>query len=648
MGMVKVSNRIGRAVKALRMFTSRLSSDRGGNVVMIFALVMPALIMLTLGGIDINRVTTAKARVQDALDAAALAAARSSYTDPEALKTVAVVVLRTNLRNASVEPVADDDLKIELTDRQVIVADLKVNVKTLVANIVLPPYGKILDDTLPVSVHSEVNRSSKDIEVALVLDITGSMAGSRLTSLKDAARQLATIVVQDRQSPYYSRMAVIPYSTGVNLGDMANDARGPAVQSKAITAAGWSTGVVRSITGISRASTGYVTSSKHGFKDGDFIWIDGVRGMTQVNTKVYRVANASADKFSLQSWNGSFWANVNTSSNGTYTSAGTASGCRLSDCTIIVTAPNHGLSETDPATGAQSGVRITDVVGMTQINAANAGSYWLISNVTKDTFSINVVGPLVGNYSSGGKVWCGNDGCQWRIYRSASAAMRVYEISDCVSERTGLHSDDDARPSIAYVGRYYPNKSGSNTKCTVSPLLPLTDDKAEINRLIGPVNSTNQGLQADGYTAAQIGLAWGWYSVSPEFNSLWSAFPAASYNQRKTLKAVILMTDGEFNAPYCSGVLGRDASFGGSDRADCASTNGEPYGQAKALCTAMKGRDIILYTVGFQVSANSTAGKFLKDCATTPANFFLPASGADLKESFKAIGRDITRLRISR
>ena len=28
--MVKVSNRIGRAVKALRMFTSRLSSDRGG------------------------------------------------------------------------------------------------------------------------------------------------------------------------------------------------------------------------------------------------------------------------------------------------------------------------------------------------------------------------------------------------------------------------------------------------------------------------------------------------------------------------------------------------------------------------------------------------------------------------------------------
>ena len=94
--------------------------------------------------------------------------------------------------------------------------------------------------------------------------------------------------------------------------------------------------------------------------------------------------------------------------------------------------------------------------------------------------------------------------------------------------------------------------------------------------------------------------------------------------------------------------MGSNASFGGSDRAACTATNGEPYGQARALCDAIKRQEIVLYTVGFQVSANSTAGKFLRDCATNPANFFLPASGADLTESFQAIGRDITRLRISR
>ena len=173
--LANASTLIGLTLRGLCRLTSRLTSDRGGNVVMIFALVMPALVMITLGGIDLNRITTVKARVQDALDAATLAAARSSYTDPNDLKTVALVALKANLRNASIEPIADSDVKIVLTENQVVVADMRVQVKTLVANIVLPPYGKLMDDTLPVSVHSEVNRSSRNIEVALALDITGSM-----------------------------------------------------------------------------------------------------------------------------------------------------------------------------------------------------------------------------------------------------------------------------------------------------------------------------------------------------------------------------------------------------------------------------------------------------------------------------------------
>ena len=66
--LANASTLIGRTLRSLR----RLASDRGGNVVMIFALVLPALVMITLGGIDLNRITTVKARVQDALDAATL------------------------------------------------------------------------------------------------------------------------------------------------------------------------------------------------------------------------------------------------------------------------------------------------------------------------------------------------------------------------------------------------------------------------------------------------------------------------------------------------------------------------------------------------------------------------------------------------
>ena len=48
------------------------------------------------------------------------------------------------------------------------------------------------------------------------------------------------------------------------------------------------------------------------------------------------------------------------------------------------------------------------------------------------------------------------------------------------------------------------------------------------------------------------------------------------------------------------------------------------------------------------VTPGTAAANILKGCASGPDYAFLPASGADLKADFAAIGRDITRLRISR
>src|SRR4029434_9142436 len=90
-----------------------------------------------------------------------------------------------------------------ILDKDVVIANGRVDVKTLVANIFMPPYGKFFDDYMPVGAHSEVDRSSRNIEVALALDITGSMAGQKLTDLIKAAKDLVDIVVQPVQTPYY-------------------------------------------------------------------------------------------------------------------------------------------------------------------------------------------------------------------------------------------------------------------------------------------------------------------------------------------------------------------------------------------------------------------------------------------------------------
>ena len=190
---------MSQLVATARAFAGRFSASTRGNVAMIFALTMPILVMITMGGVDINRASTVRVNLQDALDAATLAAARSSAVTVADLTDIGTKALKANLANYP--EIKLDSATFSLNADHVVIADASVNVKTLVANIILPPYGKLLDDTLPVGAHSEVNRSSKNIEVGLVLDITGSMAGSRIADLKTAAAQLVDIVVQPVQTP---------------------------------------------------------------------------------------------------------------------------------------------------------------------------------------------------------------------------------------------------------------------------------------------------------------------------------------------------------------------------------------------------------------------------------------------------------------
>jgi len=77
----------------------------------------------------------------------------------------------------------------------------------------------------------------------------------------------------------------------------------------------------KTITGITQANPGVVTSASHGFSNGDTVVISGVVGMTQVNGKRFKVASVATNTFALQDVDGN---NVNTTSYTTYTSGGVA------------------------------------------------------------------------------------------------------------------------------------------------------------------------------------------------------------------------------------------------------------------------------------------------------------------------------------
>lgn len=564
--------------------------------------------------VDFTRAQMLRAQMQNAADGAALAAARGDTSTAAQREAAARAFFQAEMGDlASATTLVIEDLP----DRQVRVRasmPMPVSLARIVRN----------EDWI-LNVSSEAERSGLNVEVAMVLDVTGSMSGSRITALRTAATNLVDTVVRDVQTPYYSKVGIVPYSMGVNVGGLATSARGSIPGARSVTGAAWASGAARNITGITRANPGVVTSAGHGFSNGDTVFIAGVSGMTQVNNRVFNVANATANTFQLQG--------VNTSSYGTYSSGGTARECLNSTCSAVITSSAHGFNVGDS-------VYFTGVGGMTQLNNA----LFTVASRTANTFTLAGSQGGFSNYTSGGNAWCTVEGCEYYAFTSAANTQRVFRISaNCVSERIGAQAYTDAAPSSALVGRNYPS---SANVCPSAAIMPMTTDRSALN---GRISS----LTAAGSTAGHIGLAWGWYLLSPDWGYLYpSASRGAAYGAPETLKIVVLMTDGAFNTGYCNGVISLDSNNGAGaagERINCNATNGAPFSQARQTCTAMKDRGLIIYTVGFGLASETQAARdFMRECATGPDYAYMAENNTELIAAFNAIAASITQLRITR
>nr|WP_303705579.1 TadE/TadG family type IV pilus assembly protein [Brevundimonas naejangsanensis] len=643
-----------RAGRGLRLFVRRLMRQNQGNVALMFAIALPILMMITLGAVDLHQASKVKAELQDALDAAALAAARSVYSDNVNINRVGMAALKANMPRYF-QAGSDDTATFVLANNRV-TGEARVNVKVLVANIFLPPYGKLLDDYLPVGSRSEVLRASRNVEVAMALDITGSMDNctrncpptSKLQDLQAAAKDLIDIVVQDQQTPFYSKVALVPYAAGVNVGSLAAQARGPLDSTtRSVTAATWVSGTVRTISNISRASPTTITSNGHGFVTGDRVVLWNVQDIPALNGVPYEVARISNNQFQLRTLSASGAASSYQGSSTSTSKSAYVAKCVRSDCGLTITAAGHGLSVNDH-------VRLTSMGGLTQLNeagfrVASVSGSQLVLNSTR---SMGLVQASKGgvSYSGGGQLMNGRDGAEWRVFSTADSYINVLPSSTCVSERVGVERYTEARPSTAYVGRSY---LGSDNACPSAAITPLTASATTLKAKIDQ-------LRKSGSTAGQIGIGWAWYMLSPNFASLFDgAGKPGEYAPSDTLKVAILMTDGEFNTPFRDGVIALDAGSGSgalNTHINLNSSNGDPFIQSVELCRAMQARGVVVYTVGFDLGSDTgkpnvvdSALDVMRQCATSEQTHFFEAnSGADLKEAFRAIGRDITRLRIAR
>ncbi|WP_084417936.1 TadE/TadG family type IV pilus assembly protein [Henriciella litoralis] len=184
----------------------------------------------------------------------------------------------------------------------------------------------------------------------------------------------------------------------------------------------------------------------------------------------------------------------------------------------------------------------------------------------------------------------------------------------CVSERKGAAAwKDDAPGNNKWIG-------SAASSCPSTPVEPLSSNASVLK---GKIDK----LRANGSTAGHIGVAWAWYLISPAWKDIWPAASAPrAYDEPQSKKAVILMTDGEFNTEY-------------------ERWQGNSKQQAKKLCGRMRDEGILVYAIAFDV--RSSAKRVLEDCAGEKSRFFDAKNGDELKSAYRSIASQLTNLALT-
>ncbi len=207
----------------------------------------------------------------------------------------------------------------------------------------------------------------------------------------------------------------------------------------------------------------------------------------------------------------------------------------------------------------------------------------------------------------------------------------------------------------------FPYQHGPNWGCP-RPIVPLTSAKATISTAID-----NMVAYYSTGTFIPTGLVWGWHVLSPT-EPFTEGIQPSDPNYTKTMKAVVLFTDGEnfisnegnHNHSRFSGYNYTGLSVGGTYRLGSSNANTAVNNldtKTAQLCENVKingtpatADDIRLYTITFG-SMSAADEALMRNCASLddagqPLYFHAPTT-ADLQAIFTQIGQDLSQIHLS-
>jgi len=187
-----------------------LVADRKGAIAPIVALMLVPLLLASGGTVDVARAIAARGDVQQAVDATALALAHlPSSTSAAVLQSDAQSWMATELNGKTLNALT---VNATSTGTQIVVS-AQANVPTFVT-------AMAGINQIPVAASSTVQWGLSNVELALVLDNTGSMAqDNKLPDLVSAATNLVnTLEASAGANTSALKVGVVPFSISVNIG----------------------------------------------------------------------------------------------------------------------------------------------------------------------------------------------------------------------------------------------------------------------------------------------------------------------------------------------------------------------------------------------------------------------------------------------
>ena len=619
-------------------FFGRLAKDRAANTIAISAAAMVPLLAMVGGGVDASRYYMANTRLQAACDAGALAARRAMSDDnfTNEHKTIGLNFFDQNYNDGMF---GSEDLQRDYiaNDDGEVVGTATAKMPTALMGI----FG-FEEFNLNVGCTADINISNTDI--MFVLDVTGSMGGSRIQGLRDAVMTFYDTVEVATSPRAQVRYGVVPYSMNVNVGEAIYDAnpnwmaQSHTYQSREgeLTVGDWEA------SSINYLRTGGATNSR---------FVERVNHVTSQNSfadcVAYYNSLQSSDEFVSSNETG--WTQVSATSGNPRTvvytgivtyredrgAGGWYNGWSL-ECNFNIDSYNYDAAST-----------------ITVTETAEEVFQWVYRPVTFDVSSLyddNLINLPTGlNNVLEPASW---DGCIEEAETVVASSFDPVPSGAYDLDINLVPSNEDERwkPSLNSVVYPRRDENGNYTTAEVRTLddfdnpyyacptaaFRLTD----ISR--GNMQTYVNSLQTRGNTYHDIGMIWGARFLSP--NGIFRSANETAPNGDAIARHLVFMTDGVLQ-PYNYGYITYGMEWwdqritGNGGWSEASSYHAERF---QAACRAARQENISVWVVAFGTSLSQN----LIDCAT-PGRAFEATNSAELEERFKEIAQQIAALRIT-